>query len=331
VAIGGDCIHDGGLRALGLALLLVVMAPATAGASRVSVEPFREPPDIDPFGSCARYMTCPADMLVVTAATGEVNHLAITETFVSFGQNRYIVRDRFATLEAGAGCELVAEPTTPPPAAVVCTAGAVGFLQLGDRDDWITSPGGWVTGGDGHDVLTVSFGDADGGGGDDVLLVASGTGNGQAGDDTVIGGRGEGGSGDDRLTVGSGRGGPGDDSLGCFLHRSSGCFLAGGAGEDVLTGDAGSDRLFGGNGRDLMRGGARGDELDGGLGDDRLIGGAGLDMLASGPGADSLQAREDRSAGERTRKDRVDCGTGRRDRATVDRRDVVRRCERVTR
>lgn len=307
------------------------MAPAAAGASSVSVEPFREPPDIDPFGSCGRYMTCPADMLVVTAASGEDNHLAITETFVSFGQNRYVVRDRSAPLMAGAGCEPVAEPTPPPPAAVVCTAGTIGFLALGDGDDWITSPGGWVTGGDGHDVLTVSFGDADGGAGDDVLLVSTGKGEGEAGHDTVIGAQGEGGSGDDRLMVGSGRGGSGDDSMGCLTHRSSGCFLAGGAGEDVLTGDAGSNRLFGGGGRDLVRGGARRDELDGGLGDDRLIGGAGLDVLAGGPGADGLQAREDRSAGERTRKDRVDCGTGRRDRATVDRRDVVRRCERVTR
>ncbi len=262
-------------------------APAAAGASSVSVEPFREPADIDPFGSCARYMMCPADMLVVTAANGEVNHLAITETFMAFGQNRYVVRDRSAPLVAGAGCERVDEPTPPPPAAVVCTAGAIGFQQLGDGDDWITSPGGWVTGGAGDDVLTVSFGDADGGEGDDVLLVASGRADGEAGDDTVIGQRGDGGSGDDRLMVGSGRGNSGDDSLGCFPHGLSGCFLDGGAGDDVLTGDAGSDRLFGGRGRDLLRGRARRDELD--------------------------------------------CGTGRRDRATVDRRDLVRRCERVRR
>jgi hypothetical protein len=286
---------NGVLRALGLALLLLVTAPAAAGASTVSVEPFREPSDIDPFGSCARYMTCPADMLVVVAASGEVNHLAITETFVSFGQNRYVVRDRSAPLVAGPGCEPVAEPAPPPPAAVVCTAGAVGFQRLGDGDDWITSPGGWVTGGDGNDVLTVSFGDADGGKGDDVLLVATGNANGQAGHDTVIGQRGEGGSGDDRLTVASGAGNAGDDELSCFSHRSSGCFL------------------------------------NGGRGDDRLIGGAGLDRLGGGPGADRLQAREDRSAGQRPRKDRVDCGTGRRDRATVDRRDSVKRCERVTR
>ena len=276
-------------------------------------------------------MMCPADMVVVTAASGEVNHLTIIETFVSFEQYRYVVRDRSAPLVAGAGCENVAEPNPPPPATVVCTAGAIGFQELGDGDDWITSPGGWVTGGDGNDVLTVSQGDADGGEGDDVLLVATGAAAGEAGDDTVIGQRGEGGSGSDVLMVASGLGNSGDDELSCFPHMSSGCYLVGGAGDDVLTGDTGRDRLFGGSGRDLVRGAARADELDGGGGGDRLIGGGGLDTLGGGAGEDRLQAREDRSAGESTKKDRVDCGSGSRDRATVDRGDRVRRCERVTR
>jgi hypothetical protein len=122
----------------------------------------------------------------------------------------------------------------------------------------------------------------------------------------------------------------GNDILRCLPHRRSACYLNGGAGDDVLTGGAGSDRLFGERGRDLVRGGARGDMLDGGLGNDRLIGSAGLDMLEGGPGADRLEAREDRSAGEQPKKDRVDCGAGRRDRAIVDRRDRVTRCEQVT-
>jgi hypothetical protein len=304
--------------------------PAGAGASTVSVEPYREPPDIDPFGSCGRFMTCPADMVVLTAASGEINHVTITEAVVSFGQNRYIVRDKSAPVVAGPGCEPVDEPPQPPPGgAVVCTAGAIGPQQLGDGDDWIASPGGWASGGDGDDVMTVSFGTADGGEGDDVL-VALGEANGEGGDDVLVGQQGAGGSGNDLLTVSSGRGDSGDDILRCFPHRTSGCFLKGGAGEDVLTGGAGSDRLFGAGGRDLVRGGARGDELDGGLGNDRLIGGAGLDMLGGGAGADRLEAREDRSAGEQPKKDRVDCGAGRRDRAVVDRRDRVSRCERVT-
>jgi Ca2+-binding RTX toxin-like protein len=308
-----------------------VAVPAGAGASTVSVEPFREPPDTDPFGSCGRFMTCPADMVVLTAASGEINHVAITEAVLSSGQNRYIVRDKSAPVVAGPGCERVDEPPQPPPAgAVVCVAGAIGPQQLGDGDDWIASPGGWASGGAGDDVMTVSFGDADGGEGDDVL-VALGEANGEGGDDVLIGQRGEGGSGNDLLTVGTGTGGSGDDILRCLPHRMSGCSLSGGAGNDVLTGATGRDRLAGERGRDLVRGGARDDSLEGGPGNDRLIGGAGLDALGGGAGADRLEAREDRSAGEQPRKDRVDCGAGRRDRAVVDRRDRVTRCERVTR
>jgi hypothetical protein len=319
--------HNGALRALVLALLLPLAVPAAAGAATVSVEPFREPPDIDPFGSCARYMTCPVDMVVVTGGSGEKNHLAITEAVVSPGQTRYLVRDKLAPVVAGAGCQRVDEP--PPAVAVVCTAGAVGPQDLGDGDDWLASPGGWASGGDGDDVMTVSFGDADGGEGDDVLLVDTGEADGEAGDDVVIGGRGAGGSGHDRLMVGSGLGESGHDTLSCF-PRESGCYLNGGAGDDVLTGDTGRDRLFGEGGRDLVRGGGRDDVLEGGVGDDRLIGGAGGDALGGGAGNDRLEARENRSAGEKPKEDRVDCGTGRRDQATVDRRDRVRRCERVT-
>ncbi|HEV3378062.1 MAG TPA: calcium-binding protein [Thermoleophilaceae bacterium] len=305
-------------------------APAAAGAATVSVEPYREPPDTDPFGSCSRYMMCPANMLVVTAASGETNHLSITETILTFRESRYVVRDRSAPLVAGAGCEPIDEPQPPPPDAVVCTAATLGFQELGDGDDWISSPRGWVTGGDGDDVLTVSGGEADGGEGDDVLVVESGNADGEAGNDTVIGQAGDGGSGDDLLMVAGGRGDSGDDDLRCF-PRVSGCFLDGGPGTDVLTGDSGRDRLFGRRGRDLIRSFAGRDDLDGGPGNDRLIGGAGLDLLEGAAGADTLRASEDRQAGEQPRKDRVDCGTGRRDRASVDRRDEVRRCERVSR
>jgi hypothetical protein len=324
-----EAADNGNLRAFVLALLLSVAAPAAAGASTVSVEPFREPPDIDPFGSCGRYMTCPADMVVLTAASGETNHVAITEAVVTPGQTRYLVRDKLAPVVAGPGCERVTEP--PPAAAVVCTAGAIGPQQLGAGNDWITSPGGWVSGGAGDDVMTVNFGDANGGEGDDVLLVDTGEADGDEGDDVLFGGRGAGGGGDDRLMVRTGVGGSGEDILSCFPKRTSGCYLNGGAGYDVLTGGMGSDRLFGEGGRDLVNGGVRDDVLEGGVGNDRLIGGAGRDALRGGAGADRLEAREDLSAGEKLTSDRVDCGTGRRDQATVDRRDRVKRCERVTR
>jgi serralysin len=295
---------EGPVRAFVFALLLLLAVPAAAGAATVSVEPYVEPPlppGDDGFGSCSRYMQCPADMLVFTAASGEVNRVAITEAVRSFGQNRYLVRDKSAPVVAGAGCQRVDEDPLPPvPAAAVCTAGAIGPQRLGDGDDWVTSPGGWVSGGDGHDVMTVSFGDADGGQGDDVLLAHRGKGG--SGDDLLIGQQGAGGSGHDRLVVTIGLGDSGNDTLRCF-PQGSGCHLKGGAGDDVLTGGRGNDRLFGGGGMDVLGGGA---------------------------GADRLVSREDRSAGEARALDRVDCGTGRRDRAVVDRADDVKRCERVT-
>jgi RTX calcium-binding nonapeptide repeat (4 copies) len=315
------------------AILLLVAVPAAAGASTVSVEPFREPPDIDPFGSCGRFGSCPADMVVFTAASGEMNHVAISEAVVGSGQTRYLVRDKLAPVVAGAGCERVDDN------AAVCTAGAVGPQQLGDGDDWIASPGGQALGGDGDDVITLGFAGTsppfyasitvvDGGEGDDVLSGEQVEGG--SGDDVLTGQLGAGGDGDDVLVVGIGRGDSGDDILRCPPPKLS-CYQKGGAGHDVLTGGAGGNRLLGEGGRDVLDGGAGDDELDGGLGNDGLIGGAGPDVLKGGAGADRVEAREDRSAGEQPKKDRVDCGTGRRDRATVDRRDRVRRCERVTR
>ncbi len=85
------------------------------------------------------------------------------------------------------------------------------------------------------------------------------------------------------------------------------------AGVDVL--------LAGGAGRDILRGHAGFDHLEGGIGRDQLFGGKGHDLLQGGPGSDLLKAAD-------SRPDFVDCGPG-RDKATADRSDAVRRCERV--
>jgi Ca2+-binding RTX toxin-like protein len=292
--------------------------PAAAGASTVSVEPFREPPDVDPFGSCGRYMNCPADMVVLTAASGEVNHVAITEAVVGLGQTRYLVRDKRAPVVAGAGCERVDDN------AAVCTAGAVGPQQLGDGDDWIASPGGQASGGDGDDVMTLGFQ-----GTNPQFYASVSTVDGGEGDDVLSGEQGEGGGGDDVLLVPQGRGDAGDDILRCPPNLL--CGVRGGPGNDLLFGGRAANQLLGQSGDDLLHGRAGDDELRGGPGDDRLVGGANADELGGGAGADSLEARENQSVGEKPRKDRVDCGAGRRDQATVDRHDRVRRCEGVTR
>jgi Tol biopolymer transport system component len=74
---------------------------------------------------------------------------------------------------------------------------------------------------------------------------------------------------------------------------------------------------------DVLRGTGLRDLVHGFAGDDTIEGRAGDDALFGGPGADRLLARDGL-------RDSVDCGPG-RDLAVVDRRDVVRGCERVTR
>lgn len=76
--------------------------------------------------------------------------------------------------------------------------------------------------------------------------------------------------------------------------------------------------------RDVLTGTAYADTLSGLDGDDTLTGLSGADTLLGGPGDDRINAAD----GER---DLVDCGPGRHDRATVDKRDKVKRCEKVTR
>ena len=100
--------------------------------------------------------------------------------------------------------------------------------------------------------------------------------------------------------------------------------MVGGGGNDRLTGGAGNDRADGGAGRDKLSGGAGNDRLSGGAGNDTLAGGAGTNRYAGGGGNDTVNAANGR-------KERVDCGAGRRDSARVDRVDRARGCERVRR
>jgi Ca2+-binding RTX toxin-like protein len=285
-------------------LLLLLALPGAARAATVSVEPYVEPPGVDPFESCSRYAMCPPDMLVFRAGGGESNQLTITDEASAYPRNRYLVRESGASVQVGNGCEQV------DPLTIACTAGVVGPIRLGDGDDRFGARNGEVYGGPGSDALTVNNG---------VM-------NGDEGADVLVGVRGVGGEGDDTLMVVSGAGGSGDDELRCF-PRDFNCNLDGGSGDDALTGATSYDRLFGRGGDDVLRGGAEFDTLVGGRGDDRLVGGAGGDHLKGGSGADRLKSLEDRSSV----LDRVDCGPGRRDRALADPRDRVRRCERVGR
>jgi uncharacterized delta-60 repeat protein len=118
--------------------------------------------------------------------------------------------------------------------------------------------------------------------------------NGEAGNDKLVGNEGK-----DKLN-----GGVGNDSLG---GRES---------SDKLYGKAGNDKLSGKDGNDVLSGGTGNDKLNGGTGKNRYSGGSGNDVIAAANGR---------------RNEKVNCGSGSKDRATVDRGDRVTGCERVKR
>jgi hypothetical protein len=222
------------MRAPVLIAVVLLAVPAAAQAATVSVEPYRDPPGTDPFGSCSRYMQCPPDMIVVTGGPNENNAVVISAegSVPAEGsprpRHRFLVRDRIAQLQAGPGCSQIEF------GAVSCMAGAVGSVRLGDGDDWFASALGAT--------------DVHGGTGQDVLQDLGGRLTGGAGDDVIAGSEGTGGRGDDVLMVTSGGGGSGDDILKCF-PRVAPCTLDGGPGDDLLTGGTSRDRVDCGRGR----------------------------------------------------------------------------------
>ena len=117
-----------------------------------------------------------------------------------------------------------------------------------------------------------------------------------------------------------------------LFGRSGNDFLSGAGGDDCLDGGAGRDRLSGGTGNDRLKGGTGNDTLKGGSGNDQLNGGSGNDSLTGGPGRNAYSAGpgKDKLQTVNGRRERVDCGRG-RDTARVDRKDRVKRCERVRR
>ena len=98
----------------------------------------------------------------------------------------------------------------------------------------------------------------------------------------------------------------------------------GSKGRPCKTGADGTGRklLVGGNTNDRLIGGAGSDRLAGRDGADKIVGGrGGPDCLLGGKGLDRVRAVNGH-------RDVIKCGGG-RDRATVERRDRVRDCERV--
>ncbi|MEA2481117.1 MAG: hypothetical protein QOJ07_3039 [Thermoleophilaceae bacterium] len=95
-------------------------------------------------------------------------------------------------------------------------------------------------------------------------------------------------------------------------------------GNDKLSGGDGNDKLYGAGGNDVLSGGKGNDKLYGGGGNDKLTGGPGVNTYSGGAGNDTLNAQNGK-------KETVDCGPGKKDKATVDKHDKVKGCEKVKR
>jgi hypothetical protein len=100
--------------------------------------------------------------------------------------------------------------------------------------------------------------------------------------------------------------------------------IDGGTGNDTIYGAGGADKLTGGDGNDNLFGAGGNDVLSGGKGNDKLSGGPGTNVYSGGPGNDTINARNGK-------KETVDCGRGKKDSATVDKRDKTKGCEKVKR
>ncbi len=101
------------------------------------------------------------------------------------------------------------------------------------------------------------------------------------------------------------------------------CDIVGTWGNDKLTGTARGDRICGRPGADRIGGGAGNDVIEAGSGADTVVGGPGRDTIDGGGGTDVVFVRD----GER---DVIDCGSE-EDVVVADQRDVLKRCEHVTR
>jgi serralysin len=200
-------------------------------------------------------------VLHYAGGAGEVNHVQarfkLTPIMNDFTGQATITDS--APITVGFGC---AHPNPADTKTAVCTVylgEELPVLDLGDRNDSLTSQGDarpYVLDGPGDDSITAKS----------SAVWADGPGN-----DAFQGGpardevRRPHGFGDDVIFTGAGND---------LVYAGGGVDLVhGGTGDDALYGDAGGDRIYGDSGRD------------------HIVGGAGLDTMFGGPGVDSIDGR----------------------------------------
>ncbi|WP_010036140.1 MULTISPECIES: calcium-binding protein [Streptomyces] len=229
--------------------------------------------------------------LTYTAAPGQANRVAVTQSFTSDRAHFTYVIDDVVPISAGNGCS---HPDSADDTRISCTVEApesqspLNSMEMDLADGADTASFDNATDqvfysntielGDGNDKWTGATGDrvdgssVRGGAGDDVIRAgALGYAGGGDGDDTLYAGiDGEivdGGAGDDVL-----HGGAGDQ-----IMRAD-------DGDDTVYGGAGDDEIHGGRGNDILYGHSGADRIWGNSGDDELYGGPGADTLSGGPG-----------------------------------------------
>lgn len=209
-----------------------------------------------------------------------------------------------------------------------------------------------IVGTSGNDLLRGGGGEdnIDGIPGDDCI-------NGQAGSDTLAGSNGDdvilaedgndlanGGPGNDVMTLGfeadDATGDTGNDTI---TGDAGADTIAGNEGNDVIkgfgnndkiTGDEDNDRVQGSGGNDNLRGNAGKDKVRGGTGQDKVNGDAGKDKVVSQGGKDKIsggRGKDNIRAGGGNDKvraadgfaDKIKCGLGDKDEATVDAEDTI--------
>ncbi|MFD9004558.1 calcium-binding protein [Streptomyces sp. NPDC059582] len=231
--------------------------------------------------------------LTYTAAVGQTNKVAITESYTSDRTGIVYVIDDVLPVSAGSGC---VHPVDTDRTKVSCTVALVDSqdpyaalqMDLGNGNDTVISKNttrqvysyNRIDLGTGNDKVTDNLGldgnDINGGPGDDTIsvgklaLVVGGDGN-----DTVYA------NGDYIIA----QGGKGNDVIhGGSDHQD----LTGDDGNDTLYGGPADDSLYGGKGNDVLYGNSGNDTLYGNSGNDTLYGGPGRDKLSGGPGRNTL-------------------------------------------
>lgn len=234
--------------------------------------------------------------LTYTAAPGQANKVAITQSFTGDRSRFTYVIDDVVPIDAGNGC---GHPDSADHTKISCTVEAPESqsplssmeMDLADGDDTVSFDNATdqvyyfnaVELGDGNDKWTgatdrrVDGSTVRGGAGDDIIRAgALAFAGGGAGDDTLHAGI------DGEIVDG----GAGDD----VLHGGAGAqILRADDGADTVYGGAGDDELYGGRGNDILHGNSGADRIWGNSGDDELYGGPGADTLSGGPGTDIVR------------------------------------------